>query len=81
MSSTDEVCYGTARDEAYVNVHQYGVYDENGDQAGLSGGSFPIRAEMQMVTITMAGLIIGVFGLILMGENFDPTNANLAEKR
>ena len=45
LSSTNEVCYSTSRDEAYVNVHQYGVYDDNGAQAGLSGGSFPIKAE------------------------------------
>ena len=43
--STNEICYSTAREDAYVNVHQYGIYDSNGDQAGLAGGSFPIRAN------------------------------------
>ena len=82
LSSTDEVCYSTARDEAYVNVHQYGVYDDNGDQAGLSGGSFPIRAENANGDDYYGwadywGVWVDTYGR----ESFDPTNANLAWKR
>ena len=80
--STNEICYSTAREDAYVNVHQYGVYDDNGDQAGLSGGSFPIRAENPNGDDYYGwadywGVWVDTYGR----ESFDPTNANLAWKR
>ena len=80
--STNEICYSTAREDAYVNVHQYGIYDSNGDQAGLAGGSFPIRANNSAGDDYYGWADYWGVWVDTYGRNaFDPTASGLAWKR